>query len=155
MELSLRDAIAMSPFTETQLDNIVAQIEAQRRELEVQTREGTAAYRCYEGLGFVDDGLPEKQAKAIEEATQEKADRFLVKLMSASGGKLRKSLCEEGGVLYKQWETWGDLNNKDVLRMVVPLLTGTTLSGQVLVTVAIAVSVIIVHLGKKKLCNHR
>jgi hypothetical protein len=89
------------------------------------------------------------QKEAIEVATQEPADSFLRKFGRAS----RRDLCEEGGLLYEQWQKYADLENEQTLAFVGGVLGAIGLAGQPLTSVAIAVTVILLHLGVRTVCE--
>ena len=90
-----------------------------------------------------------KQNQAIATATKEPAKSFLQKFWKAA----KADLCEEDGVLYKQWKKWGDLDNKETISTFKGVLTGLGLSGNVLPTVIVAVMVIVLHIGVKAFCD--
>lgn len=106
------------PFTPDQIAALSTEIDAQLKEL------GTP------GIGLSRAGGPhgalgEKQRAAIEKATGEEAMAFIARFKRAA----RKDLCEEGGILYAQWNKWKDLTNKDVLKSFGAVLVGMGLSG--------------------------
>ena len=73
-------------------------------------------------------------------ATGEEAEGFLRKF----GRAARRDLCEEGGVLYEQWKKYADLENEKTIAFVGGVMG---LAGQPLTSAAIAVTVIMLHLG--------
>ena len=79
-------------------------------------------------------------------ATGEEAEGFLRKFGRAS----RRDLCEEGGVLYEQWKKYADLENEKTIAFVGGVMG---LAGQPLTSAAIAVTVIMLHLGVKTMCE--
>ena len=89
------------------------------------------------------------QKDAIVVATGEEAEGFLRKFGRAS----RRDLCEEGGVLYEQWKKYADLENEKTLRSVGIVLGAMGLAGQPLTSVAIAMTVVMLHLGVKTMCE--
>ena len=89
------------------------------------------------------------QKDAIVVATGEEAEGFLRKFGRAS----RRDLCEEGGVLYEQWKKYADLENEKTLRSVGIVLGAMGLAGQPLTSVAIAMTVMMLHLGVKTMCE--
>jgi hypothetical protein len=89
------------------------------------------------------------QKEAIEVATQEPAAGFLRKFGRASW----RDLCEEGGLLYEQWQKYADLENEQTLKFILGMLGAMGLAGQPLTSVAIAVTVILSHLGVKTVCE--
>ena len=89
------------------------------------------------------------QKDAIVVATGEEAEGFLRKFGRAG----RRDLCEEGGVLYEQWKKYADLENEKTLRSVGIVLGAMGLAGQPLTSVAIAMTVVMLHLGVKTMCE--
>jgi hypothetical protein len=65
----------------------------------------------------------------------------------------RRDLCEEGGVLYEQWQKYADLENERTLAFVGGVLGTMGLTGGTGQAVAIAVTVILLHLGVKTVCE--
>ena len=95
------------------------------------------------------DGQLVKQSQAIEKATGEKPHSFLKKF-----GKAAKSdLCEEGGVLYGQWQKWADLNNQQVVERFGAVLVAMGFSGAGLEILVVAIAVIVIHIGVKAFCE--
>jgi hypothetical protein len=90
-----------------------------------------------------------KQNQAIAIATKEAAKSFLQKFRKAA----KADLCEEGGVLYKQWKKWGDLDNKEAMDKFKLVLTGLGLTGNLLKSALVAVTVIVLHIGVKAFCD--
>jgi hypothetical protein len=89
------------------------------------------------------------QRDAIERATQESAESFLHKF----GRTAHQDLCEEGGLLHDQWKKYADLENEKTLKFVGGVLGAMGLAGQPLTSAAIAVTVILLHLGVKTVCE--
>ena len=89
------------------------------------------------------------QKDAIAVATGEEAEGFLRKFGRAS----RRDLCEEGGVLYEQWKKYADLENEKTIAFVGGVMGTMGLAGQPLASAAIAVTVIMLHLGVKTMCE--
>jgi hypothetical protein len=89
------------------------------------------------------------QKEAIAVATGEDAEGFLRKFGRAS----RRDLCEEGGVLYEQWKKYADLDNEKTIAFVGGIVGTMGLAGQPLTSAAIAVTVIMLHLGVKTMCE--
>uniref|UniRef100_UPI004055D167 hypothetical protein n=1 Tax=Candidatus Electronema sp. TaxID=2698783 RepID=UPI004055D167 len=65
----------------------------------------------------------------------------------------RRDLCEEGGVLHTQWKRYGDLSNEAVLKSFGAVLAAMGFSGNVLQMLAVALGVIVIHLGCKAVCE--
>jgi hypothetical protein len=89
------------------------------------------------------------QKDAIAVATGEDAEGFLRKFARAS----RRDLCEEGGVLYEQWKKYADLENEKTIGFVSGIVGAMGLTGGAAAGVAIAVTVIMLHLGVKTMCE--
>jgi hypothetical protein len=89
------------------------------------------------------------QKEAIAVATGEEAEGFLRKFARAS----RRDLCEEGGVLYEQWKKYADLENEKTIGFVSGIVGAMGLTGGAATGAAIAVTVIMLHLGVKTICE--
>ena len=89
------------------------------------------------------------QEEAIERAAGEPAESFLRKFMRSG----HRDLCEESGVLFKQWKKYGDLDNETTLKVVGGILGTMGLTGGMLQAGAIAVTVIVLHLTVKTICE--
>ena len=89
------------------------------------------------------------QEEAIEKVAGEPAERFLRKFARAG----HRDLCEDDGVLFKQWKKYGDLDNETTLKLVGGILTTMGLTGGMLQAGAIAVTVMVVHLTVKTICE--
>ena len=85
------------------------------------------------------------QEEAIEKAAGEPAESFLRKFVRSG----HRDLCEDDGVLFKQWKKYGDLDNETTLKVVGGILTTMGLTGGMLQAGAIAVTVIVLHLDRK------
>ncbi|MBD2214529.1 hypothetical protein H6G27_32455 [Nostoc linckia FACHB-104] len=96
-----------------------------------------------------DEKLLVKQTAAITQVTQENSRSFLQKF----GRAAKSDLCQEGGMLNKQWQKWGDLDNKDAVERLGAVLVGMGVSGDVLSPLVVAVTVIIIHIGLKAFCE--
>ena len=133
-----------NPFSDEQIQTLSQQIDDQLNELAKTTPRGA--------LGRGANGaivLPEKQVKVLVEATGEDANSFLRRFRRAA----RRDLCEEGGVLYAQWKKWGDLSNDKVLKSFGGILAAMGFAGGPLQMTAVALGVIVVHLGVKAICE--
>ncbi len=89
------------------------------------------------------------QKDAIVAMTGEEAEGFLRKFARAS----RRDLCEEGGVLYEQWKKYTDLENEKTIAFVGGIVGTMGLTGGAATGVAIAVTVVMLHLGVKTICE--
>jgi hypothetical protein len=89
------------------------------------------------------------QTTAIEQATQEPADSFLRKLARVA----RRDVCEEGGLLNKQWKEYQDLSRSDTVKVLGGLLAGMGIASSTLAAIAVPVTVIILHLGLRTFCE--
>jgi hypothetical protein len=131
------------PFTPEQITALSAEIDSQLRELAKEFGPGSLKGAKQPGV------LPEKQCRAIEQATGEEAKAFLQRFKQAT----RKDLCKEGGVLYQQWKRWGDLSNEKVLESFGVILVAMGFSGNALPLLAVSLGVIVLHLGVKTICE--
>ena len=129
-------------FSDQEISKLAAEIDAQLLELR-SPNVATFSKSIDPNLELV------KQNQAIAAATKEPAKSFLQKFWKAA----KADLCEEDGVLYKQWKKWGDLDNKETISTFKGVLTGLGLSGNVLPTVIVAVMVIVLHIGVKAFCD--
>ena len=129
-------------LSDQEISQLATEIDAQL--LELRSLSGDALLRS----GDKEAQLV-KQNQAIAAATKEPAKSFLQKFWKAA----KADLCEEDGVLYKQWKKWGDLDNKETISTFKGVLTGLGLSGNVLPTVIVAVMVIVLHIGVKAFCD--
>ena len=93
--------------------------------------------------------MPNKQRRAIEDTTRQDAPSFMKRFLQAA----RKDLCEEGGVLYQQWKKWGDLSNEKVLHSFGAILVAMGFTGNAVQVLAVALAVIVLHLGAKTICE--
>ena len=93
--------------------------------------------------------LPDPQRNAIAQATGQEPESVMKKFMRVA----RKDLCEADGVLYQQWQRWGDLQNKDTLDKLGAVGVALGFSGEILPVVLVAIAVIIIHLGVKTICE--
>ncbi|MDG3495975.1 MULTISPECIES: hypothetical protein [Pseudanabaena] len=132
----------LSMFSDEEISILAAEIDAQL--LELRSLSGDAPLKSGDR-----EAQLVKQNQAIATATKEPAKSFLQKFWKAA----KADLCEEDGVLYKQWKKWGDLDNKETISTFKGILAGLGLSGNVLPTVIVAVTVIVLHIGVKAFCD--
>jgi hypothetical protein len=130
------------PFTPDDIARLSAEID---RKLLALGTPGTSLARG----DTPEQALPETQRRALEQATGEDAMRFLKRFKRAA----HRDLCEEGGVLYTQWQKWKDVSNKDLLRTIGPVLAAMGLTGGLLQTAAVAVAIYILYLGIQAFCT--
>jgi hypothetical protein len=64
----------------------------------------------------------------------------------------REDICQEGGTLHAQWKKWGDLSDEKVLQQFGAVLVAMGFSGDALQVAAVALAVIVAHLGVKAFC---
>ena len=130
-------------------DELVVSLAAVERQLE-QVRSGASA--------MSKDPIVELRAlrsqlvlqeEAIEQVAGEPAESFLRKFVRSG----HRDLCEEDGVLFKQWKKYGDLDNETTLKVVGGILGTMGLTGGMLQAGAIAVTVIVLHLTVKTICE--
>ena len=129
-------------FSDEEISNLAAEINAQLSELRSLSSDTTLKS---------DDKKAQlvKQNQAIALAAKEPAPSFLKKFWKAA----KADLCEEDGVLYKQWKKWGDLDNKEAMDKFKVVLTGLGLTGNLLQSALVAVTVIVLHIGVKAFCD--
>ncbi len=130
-------------FTEQQMTQMSQEIDRQLNELsndpDAEVKGGTRGSK---------KKLPKKQADIIEQAAKEPPKTFIQKFRIAA----KQDLCEEGGVLFRQWKKWGDLSNKDVLKQFGVILVAMGFSGNALQILAVSLAVVVLHLGVKAFC---
>lgn len=129
-------------FSDEEISKLAVEIDAQL--LEVRSQPFNASLK-------LDDKQSQlaKQNQAIERVTGESADSFLKKFWRAA----KADLCEEDGMLHKQWQKWGDLDNKEAISKFGGFLTGLGLSGDFLTPAIVATTVIVLHVGVKAFCE--
>ena len=125
-------------LTDAEISTLAAQIDAELRELGDDDTIGVhKAERRKTGVT-----LPEKQMRAIEAATGEPADRFLDRFKRAA----RKDLCQQGGLLYTQWQKFQDFQKKDIVKVFYGVLTGMGIEGTALPGLVVATGVIVMNI---------
>jgi hypothetical protein len=117
------------------------------RQLHLLTRSEEYGISRFDEKGQPEFPLP--QMEKIREVTGEAAREFLKRFVKAA----RNDLCDEGGVLYAQWKKWGDLTNKNILKSFGALLVGMGFSGSQLQVLAVALAVVVIHLGVRAVCQ--
>ena len=132
----------MTMFSDQEIADLAAEIDAQL--LELRSPSSDALRKS----GDMEAQLV-KQNEAIATATKEPAKSFLQKFWQAA----KADLCEEEGVLYKQWKKWGDLDNKEAMDKFKVILTGLGLTGNLLTSALVAVMVIVLHIGVRAFCD--
>ena len=135
-----------TPFTPEQLEALSLDIDDQLDEL----RSNPLPYSVSKAAKESEE-LPErtpKQWQAIAKITREDPQSFWQRFKQAA----HNDLCEEGGVLNKQWQKWGDLSNKEVLRTLGAVLTAMGFTGNALQMLVVALGVIVIHLGCTAIC---
>jgi hypothetical protein len=130
------------PFSPDDITRLSAEIDRQLLAL------GTPGTGLAKG-GTPEQALPALQRRALEQATGQDAITFLQRFKQAA----HKDLCEEGGVLYTQWQKWKDLTNKDLLQVIGVVLVGMGLTGGPLQIAAVAIAVYILYLGAQAFCT--
>ncbi len=130
-------------FSDEEISKLAAEINAQLLELNALSSDTP--------LRSSDDKKAQlvKQNQEIATATKEPAKSFLQKFWRAA----KSDFCEEDGVLYKQWDKWGDLDNKEALSKFGGFLAALGLKGDFLITGIVAVTVIVLHIGVKAFCD--
>ncbi len=136
-----------SPFTPDQLASLSLQIDHQLAPLRDESAQ--AEFKGNEpDKQDIPDRLP-AQWRAIAAVTKEEPRSFWRRFKQVA----RRDLCEEGGVLHTQWKKYGDLSNEAVLKSFGAVLAAMGFSGNVLQMLAVALGVIVIHLGCKAVCE--
>jgi hypothetical protein len=131
-------------FTEQELLALSHEVDTQLRELaELET------IASQKGDSIPDELVLAKQNQAIADLTKESPKSFLAKFGKAA----KADLCDESGLLHKQWLKWGDLDNKDAVERLGAVLVTMGMSGGVVRSLVVAVVVIVVHIGIKAFCE--
>ena len=138
-----------SHFTPDQLASLSLQIDQQLAEL----RDESAQAEFKDDKPDKQDNLERLPAQwqAISTITKEDPRSFWRRFKQAA----RRDLCEEGGVLHTQWKRYGDLSNEAVLKSFGAVLAAMGFSGNVLQMLAVALGVIVLHLGCKTICEEQ
>ncbi len=89
------------------------------------------------------------QWQAIQKITKEQPRSFWRRFRQAA----QHDLCEEGGVLHTQWQKWGDLRKETVLKSFGAILVAMGFSGNALQVLAVALTVIVLHIGCMAICE--
>jgi len=132
-------------FPEPELVELSTEIEMQLRE--VHELESIAIQKTGEPPST--EVVLAKQNQAIADLTKESPKSFLAKF----GRAAKADLCDESGLLHKQWLKWGDLDNKDAVERLGAVLVTMGMSGGVVRSLVVAVVVIVVHIGIKAFCE--
>jgi hypothetical protein len=131
-------------FSAAEIEVLSAEIDRQLQELH---QAGVATYKS--GDELEPGGALSKQKESIESLTKEPMPSFLAKF----GRAAKVDICDKDGMLHKQWEKWGDLNNKDALERLGGVLVAMGFSGDVVSPLAVATIVVVVHIGLKAFCE--
>ena len=135
-----------SPFTQDQLASLSAQIDAQLQQLRAESSP------AFSRSGKESKEITKRasaQWQAVAEITKEDPQTFWRRFRRAA----HSDLCDEGGVLNKQWQKWRDLTSKAVLESFSGILIAMGYSGNALSVLAVALGVIVIHLGCKTICE--
>ncbi len=135
-----------TPFAPDQLDTLSLHIDEQLKELP-----STATCSGESKAVKEPKDLPERtpqQWQIIGQITKEDPQTFWQRFKQAA----HNDLCVEGGVLHKQWQKWGDLSNKEVLRTFGAVVAAMGFSGNALHMLVVALAVIVLHIGLKAVC---
>jgi hypothetical protein len=89
------------------------------------------------------------QVGAIEMAVGEPTDGFLRRFARVA----RRDVCEEGGLLHKQWVKYQDLSRADTLAVVAGALGLMGIASPVVVAISVPITVIVLHLGLRTFCE--
>ena len=91
-------------FSDQEIAQLATEIDAQL--LDLRSRSNDVSFKSID-----QESQLEKQNQTIAMAANEPAKSFLKKFWRAA----KADLCEEEGMLYKQWKKWGDLDNKEAI----------------------------------------
>lgn len=130
-------------FTPEEIATMSAEIDKQLEELKTDLLSDATKDEKKES------SLPPKQRKNIEKNIKENPKKFSDRVLRA----LYNDLCKEDGILYKQYQQFGELSNKDLIKTLGPLLAGMGLVSIPLQTVTVAIAVYILHIGAKVICD--
>jgi hypothetical protein len=130
-------------FTPEQITALGAEIDAQLREL--NTTYPSAATK---GIKLFRE-LPDKQRQAIEQTVQQDVPSFMERFLQVA----KKDLCEEGGVLHEQWKKWRDISNQQILQSFGGILVAMGCPATAISVLAVALAVIVLHLGAETICR--
>jgi hypothetical protein len=133
----------LSPET---LDRMLGDMDAQLQELRRAERRAEIRW-----ITRGPSKLPKPQTEQVDEtvaAEGKDPEDFWTRFKAAA----REDICTEGGVIHAQWKKWGDLSNKTVLQQLTAILVAMGFSGNALQVLAVALGVIVVHLGVKTFC---
>ncbi len=133
-------------FSSEVLAELTAAVDRQLREVQIQPIEPSRS-----GMDEVQALRSQlaMQTAAISQVTQEPADSFLRKFARVA----KRDVCEDGGLLNKQWEAYQDLSRADTLAVVGGALGLLGLANPVVTAIAVPVTVIILHLGLRTFCE--
>ncbi len=135
-----------TPFTPEQLEALSLNIDEQLGEL----RNSPSLYSETKADKEPEE-LPErtpKQWQVIAKVTKEDPQSFWQRFKLAA----HNDLCMEGGVLYTQWQRYRDLSSRSVLESFGAILMAMGFSGNALQILAVALCVIILHIGLQAVC---
>ncbi len=133
------------PFSNQELEQLAAQVEAELRELAAFPPDSE-----HKGV-MTPDGkktVPPKQSRVLETLSGESTASFWDKFKRAA----KADLCDQGGVLNQQWQKYGDLNKKDTVNAFGAVLAAMGFSGNALSMLAVALVVIVLHISVKTVC---
>jgi len=134
-------------FTDQQVDSLVQDIERQLAALDSPLE---SFHQGAKGASSDSTDLDRyfEQLQAIEQQTGEEPETFLQRF----GREAKHDLCEEGGMLYKQWQKWQDISIKDAVAVFTPILAAIGVTGSVLAAVVVPTTVIVTHLTVRTFC---
>jgi hypothetical protein len=131
-------------FTPEEIATMSAEIDKQLEELKTDLLSDTITKD-----GKKLSSLPPKQRQNIEKNIKENSENFSDRVLRA----LYNDLCKDDGILYKQYQRFGELNNKEIIKTLGPLLAGMGLASIPLQTVTVAITVYVLHIGVKVICD--
>jgi len=136
-----------SPFTQEQIARLSIRIDQQLQQLRDQP--SVVSHKSGEpDSQEISERLP-VQWQAIGAVTKEDPRSFWLRFRQAA----QHDLCEEGGVLNTQWQKWRDLSSRSVLESFSAILAAMGFSGNALQVLAVALAVVVLHLGCSAICE--
>ncbi|WP_339137667.1 MAG: hypothetical protein WGN25_06135 [Candidatus Electrothrix sp. GW3-4] len=136
-----------TPFSPDQLEALCLDMDEQLKELR-----NSPSFLSESKAAQQPEQLPErtpKQWQIIAVVTREDPQSFWQRFKQAA----HSDLCEEGGVLHAQWRRYRNLSSKAVLESFGALLVAMGFSGNALQVLAVALGVIVMHLGCTAICK--
>jgi hypothetical protein len=130
------------PLTESELDALTAQVKQRLAELEAEQPGTMMVSRGKDA----EAQLITIEIRPLEDELDEDAEGFWQKFKRTA----KRDICEEDGKLYGMWRR---VNAQDVVAYSAGVVSAMGLGGRILPSAAVAVSVVMLHLGIRTLCE--